>query len=116
YRAGLMSRRQLVRDLWANVKFRLEGASDEATEALRDRVLEAIAGRRVVDLRRLAAEVLAGLLPRVYPKMLEVAYAHQDAGTPVYIVTAASQEMSDLLADVLAFDGAIGMLSATRDG
>ena len=116
YHAGLMSRRQLAHDLWANVKFRLEGASDEATEALRDRVLEAIAGRRVVDLRRLAPEVLAGLLPRVYPKMLEVAYAHQDAGRPVYIVTAASQEMADLLADVLAFDGAIGMRSETRDG
>jgi HAD superfamily hydrolase (TIGR01490 family) len=116
YHAGLMTRRQLARDLWANVKFRLEGASDEATEALRDRVLDAIAGRRVVELRRLTPEILAGVLPRVYPRMLEVAYAHQDAGRPVFIVTAASQEMADLLADVLVFDGAIGMRSETRDG
>jgi HAD superfamily hydrolase (TIGR01490 family) len=116
YHAGLMSRRQLARDLWANLRFRLKGASDEATEALRDRVLASIAGRRVLDLRRLTPEILAGILPRVYPKMLEVAYGHQDAGRPVFIVTAASQEMADLLAEVLVFDGAIGMRSEVRDG
>ena len=116
YRAGVMSRRQLARDLWANIKFRLKGSTDEGTAALRRRILDAIAGRRVVDLARLSPEVLAGLLPRVYPEMLKTAYAHQDAGRPVYIVTAASQEMADLLARVLVFDGGIGMRSEVVDG
>jgi HAD superfamily hydrolase (TIGR01490 family) len=116
YRAGLMSRRQLARDLWANVKFRLQGSTDEATEALRTRVYESIAGRRVVDLARLRPQILAGILPRVYPQMLEVAWRHQDAGRPVYIVTAASQEIAELLATVLVFDGGIGARSEVRDG
>jgi phosphoserine phosphatase len=60
--------------------------------------------------------VLAGILPRVYPQMLEVAYAHQDAGRPVYICTAASQEVADLLAHVLTFDGGIGTVSEVADG
>ena len=60
-----------------------------------------ISGQRVVDLQRLAPKVLAGVLPRLYPQMLEVAYAHQDAGRPVYICTAASQEMAEMLAHVL---------------
>ena len=47
------------------------------------------------DLQRLAPGVLAGVLPRLYPQMLQVAYDHQDAGRPVYICTAASQEMAD---------------------
>jgi HAD superfamily hydrolase (TIGR01490 family) len=116
YRAGVMSRRQLVRDLWANVKFRLEGSTDEGTEALRDRVLNAIAGQRVVDLARLTPDVLAGLLPRAYPEMLREAWAHQDAGRPAYIVTAASQEMADMMAHVLIFDGGIGMRSEIEEG
>ena len=60
--------------------------------------------------------MLAGVLPRLYPQMLERAYAHQDAGRPVYIVTAASQEMADLLAHVLAFDGGLGSRSEVVDG
>src|SRR6059036_1510743 len=67
YRQGLLSRRQLAKDLWANVQFRLRGSTDQGTEALRQRILDSIAGVRVVDLARLSPEVLAGILPRVYP-------------------------------------------------
>lgn len=116
YKAGLYSRRELARDAWANVKFRLQGSTDEATDALRERIFTSIEGVRVVDLQRLGPSVLAGLLPRVYPRMLDVAYAHQDAGRPVYIVTAASSEMAELLAHVLVFDGGIGARSEIVDG
>jgi HAD superfamily hydrolase (TIGR01490 family) len=83
---------------------------------LRARVLDAIAGARVVDLMRLGPDVFATLLPRVYPEMLHEAWEHQDAGRPIYIVTAASQEMAAALADVLAFDGGIGTRSEVKDG
>jgi HAD superfamily hydrolase (TIGR01490 family) len=116
YRAGLISRRELVKDLWANIQFRLRGATDETTQALWDRILDSIKGTRVVDLQRLAPEILAGLLPRVYKQMLDVAWGHQDAGRPVYIVTAASHELSNLLATVLSFDGGIGVRSEIRNG
>jgi HAD superfamily hydrolase (TIGR01490 family) len=56
------------------------------------------------------------MLPRLYPQMLEVAYEHQDAGRLLYIVTAASQEMAELLAHVLGFDGGIGSRSEIVDG
>src|SRR5436190_3260686 len=116
YKAGQLSRRQIARDAWANVRFRLRGSTDEATDQLRTRVYEAIAGRRVLDLARLTPDILAGILPRVYPQMLEVAWRHQDAGRKVYIVTAASQEIAELLATVLVFDGGIGARSEVRDG
>src|SRR5438270_11348125 len=80
YKAGLMSRRRLIADAWANVRFRLRGSTDEGTQALRDRISESLAGTRVRDLDRLGADVLAGVLPRIYPKMLAVAHEHQDAG------------------------------------
>jgi HAD superfamily hydrolase (TIGR01490 family) len=108
YRAGLLSRRRLAADAWANLRFRLRGATDADTSALRDRISESLKGVRERDLERLGADVLAGILPRVYPQMLAVAYEHQDAGRRTYIVTAASQELAELLARVLSFDGALG--------
>jgi HAD superfamily hydrolase (TIGR01490 family) len=116
YKHGMLSRRQLLRDGWANLKFRIQGSTDQTTDVLRQRILDAIAGQRVVDLRRLGPDVLAGVLPLVYREVLEEAFAHQDAGRPAYIVTAASQELADVLAHVLTFDGGIGMRSEVRDG
>jgi phosphoserine phosphatase len=61
--------------------------------------------------------VLARILPRLYPEMLDIAHEHQDAGRRAYIVTAASQELADILAQVLVLDGAIGSnLSQVVDG
>jgi HAD superfamily hydrolase (TIGR01490 family) len=116
FKRGLLSRRQLAKDLWANLRFRLNGSTDQGTDLLRARVLDAIAGTRVVDLMRLGPDVFATLLPRVYPEMLNEAWEHQDAGRPIYIVTAASQEMAEALAQVLGFDGGIGTRSEIKDG
>jgi HAD superfamily hydrolase (TIGR01490 family) len=116
YKNGLATRRQILADGLANLRFRLQGSTDEATEALKERVMSALEGVRVRDIERLGADVLAGILPRVYPQVLKIAYAHQDAGRPIYICTAASQEVADLLAGVLVFDGAIGTRSEIVDG
>jgi HAD superfamily hydrolase (TIGR01490 family) len=116
YRAGLLTRRQLAADAWANVQFRLRGSTDEETEALKARLGLWLQGRRVKDLERLSPGVLTGVLPRLYPQMLQLAYDHQDAGRPVYICTAASQGTADMLAHVLGFDGAAGSGLEERDG
>ena len=117
YRAGLLGRRQLLADGWADLCFRLHGATDEHTRALLDRVSESLRGIRVRDIERLGPDVLTGVLPRIYPQLLAVAHDHQDAGRLVYIVTAASQDLAGLLAIVLALDGAIGsQFSEAVDG
>jgi HAD superfamily hydrolase (TIGR01490 family) len=116
YESGMISRGRLARDVYENLRFRLRGSTDERADDVRQRVGAMIAGVRVRDLERLSPRVLAGVLPRLYPEMLARAYAHQDAGVPVYILTAASQEMADLLAHVLAFDGGLGSRSEIVDG
>jgi HAD superfamily hydrolase (TIGR01490 family) len=116
YESGMISRSRLIKDLYENIRFRLLGSTDDRADDVRRRVGEMIAGVRVRDLERLSPRVLSGVLPRLYPQMLERAYAHQDAGVPVYILTAASQEMADLLARVLAFDGGLGTRSEIVDG
>ncbi len=116
YRSGLMSRKDLARDAVMNLLFRLYGSTDSSTDELRDRIGKMLEGVRVRDLQRLAPEVLAGVLPRLYPRMLEIAYEHQDAGRPIFICTAASQEMAELMAIILTFDGAVGSVSEVIDG
>ena len=117
FKAGLIGRRQLIADGWADLRFRLRGSTDEDTHALRDRISRSLEGVRVVELERLGADVLAGVLPRIYPKMLALAHEHQDAGRRAYIVTAASQGLASMLAAVLALDGAIGsQFSEEHDG
>jgi HAD superfamily hydrolase (TIGR01490 family) len=112
-----MGRRQLTADAWANLRFRLRGSTDEDTAALRDRISSSLSGTRVRDLERLGADVLAGILPRIYPQMLAIAHEHQDAGRRVYIVTAASHDLAQMLATVLALDGGIGtQFSEVVDG
>jgi HAD superfamily hydrolase (TIGR01490 family) len=116
FESGMITRRRLARDLFENVRFRLRGSTDERAEAVRVRVGEMIAGTPVRDLERLTPRVLSGVLPRIYPEMLQRAYDHQEAGRRVYIVTAALQEMADLLARVLVFDGGVGSRLEVRDG
>src|SRR5918997_130225 len=116
YRHGMVSRRRLARDVWANLRFRVRGSTDHGTDELRRRILDSIAGQRVIDLQRLGPDVLAGILPLLYKQVLAEAWTHQDAGRPAYIVTAASQELAEVLAAVLVLDGGIGMRSEVRDG
>ena len=106
--AGIVTRRQMVRLLGANLSFRLRGSTDESTDAILERLTQLGAGRDAIELRRMMPEVLAGVLPRLYPQMLQIAYDHQDAGRKVYIATASSQIVAEMLSDVLGFDGGIG--------
>jgi HAD superfamily hydrolase (TIGR01490 family) len=116
-RAGLIPRRRLYADAWANLQFRLQGSTDESTQRVQDRVAAIIRGRRPVEFSRMAPMVLAGVLPRLYPRMLNAAWEHQDAGRQVYICTAATQEMAQLLSTVLGFDGGLGTeLEEDADG
>jgi HAD superfamily hydrolase (TIGR01490 family) len=116
YESGMISRKRLALDLYENLRFRLHGSTDDRADEVRKRVGEMIAGVPVAQLQRLSPRVLAGVLPRLYPQMLERAYAHQDAGMCVYILTAASQEMAEVLAHVLGFEGGLGSRSEVIDG
>ena len=116
YKAGHMSRRQIARDAIEQIRFRVQGASDAAVNVLLVRVLEGIKGHRVVDLARMTPDVLAGILPRIYPQMLDVVRSHLDAGRPCFIATAASEPAADILARALVMDGAFGTRWEMSDG
>jgi HAD superfamily hydrolase (TIGR01490 family) len=108
FRSGMVGRRRLVRWAVDHVRFRLRGSTDERTEQLLAEVKELLAGIPERDIARMAPDLLAGILPRIYPQMLDEVRAHQDAGRATFIVSAAGNELVSLLARVLGMEGGIG--------
>ncbi|MEO8091985.1 MAG: HAD-IB family hydrolase [bacterium] len=108
YEAGGISRRLLARWALDHLRYRLRGASDQAAAEVMKEVRELMRGMRARDLERLAPLVLGGVLPRIYPQMLDEVHGHQDQGRATFIVSAAGIELVEMLARVLGMDGGIG--------
>jgi HAD superfamily hydrolase (TIGR01490 family) len=107
-RHGIVSRGQLLRWGRDHLRYRLRGASDEETKEVLKVARELITGVPAVDIDRMGAEVMASILPRIYPRMLDELYSHQDAGRPTFIVSAAGNDLVAALARVLGADAGIG--------
>lgn len=107
-RQGIVSRRLLASWAVEHLRYRLRGTTDERTGEVLRVVRELIAGVPERSIDRMGPEVMAGILPRVYPQMLDEVYAHQDAGRATFIVSAAGNGVVETLAAVLGMDGGIG--------
>jgi HAD superfamily hydrolase (TIGR01490 family) len=108
YKSGMVSRRQIARWAVDHLRFRLKGSTDQDTEELVRQVKELLDGVPERQLKRMVPDLLAGILPRIYPQMIDEVRAHQDAGRPTFIVSAASDGIVQLLSLVLDMDGGIG--------
>ena len=88
---------------WHNVRFRLQGSTDAGDRrGARARSREMIARpARDRPAAHDAARSSRACCRASTRRCSQVAYEHQDAGRRVYIATAASQEMADMLAHVL---------------
>jgi HAD superfamily hydrolase (TIGR01490 family) len=107
-RAGMVSRALLVRWGVEHVRFRLRGSTDERTAQVLSEVKELLSGVPEREIERLAPDLLAGVLPRIYPPMLEEVRVHQDAGRATFIVSAAGNGLVEILSRVLGMEGGIG--------
>lgn len=108
FRSGMVSRRQMTRWGIEHLRFRLHGATDHDTDELVAQIRELLAGVPERSLKRMVPDLLAGILPRIYPQMLAEVRKHQDAGLPTFIVSAAGHGVVELLANVLDMEGGIG--------
>ncbi len=107
-RHGIVSRRLLTSWGVEHLRYRLRGTTDERTADVLRVARDLIAGVPARSLERMNPEVMAAILPRVYPQMLDEVYAHQDAGRATFIVSAAGNGVVEPLAAVLGMDGGIG--------
>jgi HAD superfamily hydrolase (TIGR01490 family) len=107
-RHGIVSRRQLASWGVEHLRYRLRGTTDERTTDVLRQARELISGVAARDIERMNPEVLAAVLPRIYPQMLDEVHAHQDAGRATFIVSAAGNGVVEPLARVLGMNGGIG--------
>jgi len=107
-RHGIVSRRQLASWGFEHLCYRLRGTTDERTGEVLRAARELIRGVPAKTVERMGPEVMAAVLPRVFPQMLDEVHAHQDAGRPTFIVSAAGNDVVESLAQVLGMEGGIG--------
>jgi len=105
---GIIGKRQLASWGFEHLRYRLRGTTDERTAEVLKVARELIRGVPERTIDRMGPEVMAAILPRVFPQMLEEVYVHQDAGRPTFIVSAAGDGVVGQLAHVLGMDGGIG--------
>jgi len=105
---GIVGKRQLARWAFEHLRYRLRGTTDARTAEVLKVARELISGVPAKTVARMGPEVMAAILPRVFPQMLAEVYAHQDAGRPTFIVSAAGNDVVGSLAGVLGMDGGIG--------
>jgi HAD superfamily hydrolase (TIGR01490 family) len=107
-RRGFVPRKQLAKWGLDHLRYRLRGSSDEQTNAVLDVAKRVFAEIPERDVERMAPVVLAGILPRIYPQMLDEVHRHQDEGRATFIVSAAGNDLVKALAAVLGMEGGIG--------
>ena len=115
-RAGLFPRRLLARWAIDHLRYRLRGASDAAAAQVMSQVRDVVTGMAVSDLEDLGPAVIEGVLPRVYPEMLEEVRSHREAGRPTFILSAAGSYVVEELARELEMNGGVGTGYEIRDG
>lgn len=107
-RQGIIGRRQLASWGVEHLRYRLRGTTDERTGEVLRVARDLIQGVPEKTIARMEPEVMAEILPRVFPQMLAEVHAHQDAGRPAFIVSAAGNGIVESLARVLGMEGGIG--------
>jgi HAD superfamily hydrolase (TIGR01490 family) len=108
YRAGMVSRGQLVRGAYAQLVYLLVGADERKMERLRDGMLQLTKGWDRGQIERLVEDVLLEVIdPYVYAEALELLAEHRDLGRGIYIVSSSPEEVVKPLARHFGVSGVI---------
>jgi HAD superfamily hydrolase (TIGR01490 family) len=108
YREGLISKRTVVRGIYAQVVYMFVGADDEKMERMREAMLTLTRGweqQRVKDIvRETLDEVLS---PIIYAEALELIEAHRAAGRKTVIISSSPIETVEVIGEYLGVDEVI---------
>jgi HAD superfamily hydrolase (TIGR01490 family) len=111
------SRKDFWRFAWHQFLFIWKGENNNKLSALKDRALVLIQGQRVSDLQELVDEVYDKHIKlKLWPETVRLAKDHIKQGREVWLVTAAPQELGDVIAHELGLTGAIGTKVERKNG
>jgi HAD superfamily hydrolase (TIGR01490 family) len=114
---ALIGRRQHVKAVIAQAVFTRIGAGQGRVGQTADSAMSVLKGLPVTLMREIAEAAWEPVLrPLVYQEAVDLATTHAERGEPVYIVSAALQEVVETIAGKLGLAGALGSRAETRDG
>ena len=102
---------ELVRDLRHGVSFLLQGATDERSGAVRDRVLAAVAGRSAAEMVALSDAFVPDLVASIAPAVRRVLDEHARAGRDRIVLSASPTEIVSRVAEAAGLEHGTGTSS-----
>src|SRR5712691_8120620 len=94
YRAGMVSRAQLLRGAYAQMVYLLVGADEKKMERLKEGMLALTKGWDRSQVEHLVQDVLLDVIdPYVYQEALDLMDLHRSEGRRIYIVSSSPEEI-----------------------
>jgi HAD superfamily hydrolase (TIGR01490 family) len=102
YDAGLVTRSVLMKAVYAQLVYLLQGADDRRMDRLKDEVMALTKGWDRAQVEEIAREALTSLIdPYIYLEALDLMELHRARGRAVFIVSSSPQEVVRPLAEHL---------------
>lgn len=111
FRAGMVAPGDLARDLRHGLSFLLQGASDDRSATVRDRILDAVAGHPAHEVVALSEAFLPGLVASVNPAMRTILDQHAVRGQDRIVLSASPTEIVSRFAEAAGLELGIGTTS-----
>jgi HAD superfamily hydrolase (TIGR01490 family) len=117
YRAGMVTRGQLVRGAYAQLVYALVGADEKKMDRLKEGMLQLTKGWERDEVERLVRDVLVEVIdPFVYQEALDLMALHRSEGRRVYIVSSSPEEVVRPLASHFGVAGVIATRARIEGG
>jgi HAD superfamily hydrolase (TIGR01490 family) len=102
YDAGLVTRSMLMKSVYAQLVYLLQGADDRRLDRLKDEVMALTKGWDRAQVEDIAREALATVIdPYIYLEALDLMELHRARGRAVFIVSSSPEEVVRPLAERL---------------
>jgi HAD superfamily hydrolase (TIGR01490 family) len=113
YRAGMVSRGQLLRGAYAQLVYLLVGADEGKMQRLKEGMLQLTKGWDRAQVERLVEDVILDVIdPYVYAEALDLMELHRSEGRRIYIVSSSPEEVVRPLARHFGVSGVIATRAA----
>jgi len=117
YRAGMVSRGQLMRGAYAQLVYLLVGADEKKMEKLKDGMLALTKGWDRQQVEELVQDVIIDVIdPFVFQEALDLMALHRQQRRRVYIVSSSPEEVVRPLARHFGVSGVIATRAKIEDG
>jgi HAD superfamily hydrolase (TIGR01490 family) len=117
YRAGLVTRSQLLRGAYAQLVYLMLGADERRMDRAKEGMLALTKGWSKEEVEQVVREALEEVVdPFIYQEALDLVALHQALGRKVYIVSSSPEEVVRPLAERLGVDDVVATLAECVDG